>query len=91
LTQLEALGPFPVVPLVVLVHDPKVLIGQMSAHLSPMDAERVESLWGRLLTDQASLSRLGRVQTVGGSGHLIHLERPEVALAAIAGLIGGAA
>jgi pimeloyl-ACP methyl ester carboxylesterase len=89
--ELEALGPFPAVPLAVLVHDPEVMIGQMSAHLPRADAERVQALWGTLLSDQASLSPLGRVDTVAGAGHGIHLEKPDLVLATVTRLIGSAA
>ena len=85
--DVEALGPFPRVPLAVLVHDPEVLIGQMSAHLPRADAERVEALWGTLLRDHASLSPLATLETVAGSGHLIHLEKPDVTTATIAAFL----
>lgn len=88
--DLDALGPFPLVPLAVLVHDPEVMIRFFvkSAHLSLADAQEVEGLWGRLLRDNASLSPLARTETVTGSGHLIHLEAPELTVARITGLIG---
>jgi len=82
-----ALGPFPQVRLAVLVHDSDVLVGQMSAHLPRADAERVEALWGTLLREHASLSPLATLETVTGSGHLIHLEKPEVTTARIAALL----
>ena len=89
--DLEPLGTFPPVPLVVLVHDPEVLIDHFvkRAGLARADAERVEALWGTLLSDHASLSPLGRLESVAGSGHLIHLEQPEVAVARIAELVEG--
>jgi hypothetical protein len=68
-----------------------VMIGQMSAHLPRADAERVQALWGTLLSDQASLSPLGRVDTVVGVGHGIHLEKPDLVLATVTRLIGSAA
>jgi pimeloyl-ACP methyl ester carboxylesterase len=89
--DLEALGSFPAVPLAVMVHDPEVMIGQMSAHLPRADAERVQALWGTLLSDQASLSPLGRVDSVAGAGHGIHLEKPDLVLATVTRLVGGAA
>jgi pimeloyl-ACP methyl ester carboxylesterase len=89
--ELEALGPFPAVPLVVLVHDPEVMIGQMSAHLVRAEAEQVQALWGTLLSDQGSLSPLGRVDTMVGAGHGIHLEKPDLVLATITRLVAGVA
>jgi pimeloyl-ACP methyl ester carboxylesterase len=86
----EALGPFPAVPLRVLVHDPEVLTTDMSARLPRVEAAQVEATWGELLREQASLSPLGRTETAAGSGHLIHLEKPELALAAISELVGTA-
>ena len=90
--DLEGLGPFPQVPLEVLVHDPEVLCNQMmkSGHLPRTDAEAVEALWGTLLREQRSLSPLGKAETVVGSGHLIHLEKPELTVDRIQGLLTGA-
>lgn len=87
--DLEGLGPFPRVPLAVLLHDPEFMIRFFvkSARLPLADAQEVEGLWGRLLRDSASLSPLATAETVIGSGHLIHLEKPEMTVARIAGLI----
>ena len=87
--DLDALGPFPEVPVVVLVHDPEVMISQFVrlAHLPHEEADRVEALWGQLLRGAAALSPLGTAETVRGSGHLIHLEAPELTTARIVGLI----
>ena len=80
---------FPPVPLVVLVHDPEMMIDYFvkRAGLARADAERIEWLWGTLLADHASLSSLGTLESVAGSGHLIHLEKPDVALVRIAELL----
>jgi pimeloyl-ACP methyl ester carboxylesterase len=87
--DLDALGPYPEVPHVVLVHDPEAMVGQLvrSARLSRPDAERVEALWGELLREAASLSPLAMVETIDASGHLIHLEKPELTVARVAGLV----
>ena len=87
--DLDALGPFPAVPVVVLVHDPEVMIGQFVrlGHLTREEADRVETLWGQLLRGSAALSPLGTAETVLGSGHLIHLEAPELTTARIAALV----
>jgi len=81
----EALGPFPQVPLAVLVHDPAVMIEFFIRYGGwPRTAgERVEALWGELLRDHGRLSPLAQVETVGGSGHLIHLEQPRTTLSRI--------
>src|SRR5215472_194620 len=88
--ELDALGPFPAVPLEVLVHDPAVVVAEMmrSGHLARPDAERAEALWGELLRDQAMLSPLGRLHVVGSSGHLIHLEKPETTMDSVARVVG---
>ena len=87
--DLDALGSFPEVRVVVLVHDPEVMIGQIVrlGHLPREEANRVEALWGQLLRAAATLSPLGTAEAVPGSGHLIHLEAPEVTTATIAGLV----
>ena len=48
LATLETLGPFPPVPVTLLVHDPKAMIEffMRYGHLDRVDAERVEGLWG---------------------------------------------
>jgi hypothetical protein len=85
--DLETLGVFPPVPLAVLVHDPAAMIDTfVRAGLARSDAEQVERLWGMLLRDHAAVSPLSNVESVVGSGHLIHLERPMVALDAISRL-----
>jgi pimeloyl-ACP methyl ester carboxylesterase len=87
--DVESLGLFPPVPLQVLVHDPELMIDYFvkSARLTRPDAERVEGLWGQLLRAQASLSPVAKVEPVAGSGHLIHLEKPDVALRSISDLV----
>lgn len=42
------LGPFPRVPLAVLVHDPELMIDRFvkSSRMARADAEQVEGLWG---------------------------------------------
>src|SRR5205823_5714730 len=64
--DMEDIGQFPLVPLVVLVHDPEVMIDYFvkRAGLARADAERVEGLWGTLLADHASLSSLGTLESV---------------------------
>jgi pimeloyl-ACP methyl ester carboxylesterase len=87
--DLDALGPFPPVPLVLLAHDPAVMVDRLVATrgLSRADAERLEACWGRLLRDRSWLSPVGRTETVDGCGHLIHLERPELTAARVANLV----
>ena len=45
-----------------------------------IEAEHVEGLWGELLRDYVNLSPVAKVDEVAGSGHLIHLEQPELPL-----------
>jgi pimeloyl-ACP methyl ester carboxylesterase len=89
--DLDAMGAFPTVPLAVLVHDPALMIDYFvkRARLSQMDAQRVEGLWGTLLRAHASLSLLGTEESVAGSGHLIHLEKPDLTEVRITDLLRG--
>ena len=92
-SSLEALGPFPPVPLTVLAHDPDVMteLFMKSGRLARVDAERVEGLWGELLHDHVNLSPLAHFERVAHSGHLIHLETPRLTLSRITNAIDGQA
>jgi len=89
--SLDAIGPFPPVPLTVLVHDPDVMIELFMrlGRLARVDAERVEGLWNELLRDHVTLSPLGRSETVADTGHMIHLEQPRMTLARIMKALDG--
>lgn len=73
--DLDQFGPFPDVPVINLVHDPEVMLGQF--RLSREDGQRVESLWSELLSDHPG------TEVVEGAGHLIHVDRPGVVLDAV--------
>jgi len=81
----DALGPFPRVPLAVLVHDPAVMIEFFMRYgrLPRTGGERVEALWGELVRDHRRLSPMAQVETVVSSGHLIHLEQPRLTVSRI--------
>ncbi|MGH8918908.1 MAG: alpha/beta fold hydrolase, partial [Actinomycetes bacterium] len=75
--DLEGLGPVPPVPVIVLAHDPAVLIGQMTTRggLSPDQAELVEARWGALI--RSTTTGPATTRTVADAGHLIHLQAPD--------------
>jgi pimeloyl-ACP methyl ester carboxylesterase len=87
--DLDAMGAFPAIPLAVLIHDPALMTDYFvkRARLPRIDAERVEAVWGLLLRDHVSLSPLGTLESVAGSGHLIHLEKPDLTEVRIADLL----
>jgi pimeloyl-ACP methyl ester carboxylesterase len=87
--DVTTLGAYPPVRMSVLVHDPALMVDDFMtrARLSRPDAERVEELWGSLLRDHGSLSPIATVEAVAGSGHLIHLEKPDVTMARIGELV----
>jgi pimeloyl-ACP methyl ester carboxylesterase len=87
--DLEQFGAFPDIPVVTLVHDPAVMIEQITTRgrLPRTDADRVEAVWGELLRDGTYLGQSAEVDMVSGAGHLIHLEKPDVVLAAITKLV----
>ncbi len=88
---LDAIGPFPPVPLTVLVHDPDVMteLFMRLGRLARADAERVEGLWGELLRDHVNLSPLGQLETVAHTSHMIHLEQPQMTVARIVASFAG--
>jgi len=90
--DVDALGAFPPVRVSVLVHDPAPMIDDLMkrARLSRPDAERVEALWGSLLRDHGALTPMTDVETVAGSGHLIHLEQPDLTMTRIGDLVEAA-
>ena len=70
------------------------LIGLMKplmrmGRLARADAERVEGLWGELLRDHVNLSPLGQLETVAHTGHMIHLEQPQMTVARIVASFAG--
>lgn len=83
--DLAGLGPFPDIPVTLLLHDPDVMIDQMVnwGRLPREDAQRAEALWGELLRDTTYCGHSVKTETVTGAGHLIHLERPQIVVDAI--------
>ena len=76
-SQAEAIEAWPDIPFEILLHDPAVYAAEK------VWSEAVEAQWG---TDEASFATLaphGTVQVVEGSGHNVHLDAPDAAVAAI--------
>ena len=88
--DLVRLGPFPDVPVALLLHDPDVMIDQMVTwgRLPREDAQRAEALWGELLRDTTYCGLSVKTETITGAGHLIHLERPQIVLDVITQTLG---
>lgn len=75
---LEEAGPFPPVPLRILVHTPAVVVSEMQKYggTSLEDGKRVESIWRGLFEDLLTLSPRSSLSEAPDSGHFIHLQQP---------------
>ncbi len=94
--QLDALAAEPValrplpprladVPLIVLAHGRAEMLPD--EQLLAAEIERSEIVWQELQGELAALSTRGRMEVVGGTGHHVHLERPDAVVAAIRELV----
>ncbi|WP_232667287.1 alpha/beta hydrolase [Pseudonocardia sp. TRM90224] len=81
--ELDGLGPLPAVPVIVLAHDPAVVIDQMTTRggLNPDQAELAEALWGALI--RSTITGPAITRTVAAADHLIHLQAPDLVLDAV--------
>ncbi len=75
---LDAMGPFPPVPLRILVHTPAVIVSEMQEYggTTREDGERVESIWRGLFEGLLVLSPRSSLVEAPDSGHFIHLQQP---------------
>jgi hypothetical protein len=75
---LDALGPFPPMPLRVLVHTPDVIVSEMQTYggTSRQDGERIESIWRGLFEELLALSPRSSLAQAPDSGRFIHLQQP---------------
>ena len=72
---------FPEIPLVVLTHT----VPNPPAPAFPDEA--LEAIWQHLQRDQAALSPQGELVAPPGAGHFIHVDRPEVVVDSIRGVV----
>ena len=83
--QAEGITTWPDIPFEILLHDPAVYAAE------EVWSEAVEAQWG---TDEASFATLtpqGTVNVVKGSGHNVHLDAPDAAVAAIRRVVAAVA
>lgn len=87
---LAAAGQFPPVPVRVLYHSPKVIVDEIVqfGRLRREEAEKVEELWEELVREYLILSPKSRWIEAEGSGHLIHLQSPDLVVRTVLDLIG---
>ncbi|KML35437.1 alpha/beta fold hydrolase [Rossellomorea marisflavi] len=75
-------GPrFPVIPLVVIARDKKSIIRQEDG-LPEWEKRIFEALWEKLMYEQTRLMDGSRFIVAEGSGHAVHLDRPDVVVEA---------
>jgi pimeloyl-ACP methyl ester carboxylesterase len=75
-------------PLWVLSHDPAANAGcQGSDCMSPEGQATWEAMWQELQTDLAGLSSRSSHSVVAGSGHYIHIGKPEPVIEAVAQVV----
>lgn len=81
---IKGLGSLGELPLTVLGRDAEHAVQVGVREGMPVEElELLESAWQALITEQAALSNKSSVQFAQGSGHSIHLDRPDAVLAAI--------
>jgi len=78
--QVGGSGALPDVPLAVLTHD-------TLARAETEQALRTAEIWMRMQADLASRTSDGYLRVADESGHHIHLDRPELVIEAIAGIV----
>jgi pimeloyl-ACP methyl ester carboxylesterase len=77
-------SPLPAVPMAVLVH------GRPLDNIPPELAELYEPIWQQMQRDVAALVPGATYQVVAGTGHDIHLERPDIVAGTILDVVAAA-
>ena len=85
-------GPFDSIPLVVLNRGVGVDATELPewTGITPEVLAREAAAWSEMQLELAALSSVGRQQTVGGAGHNIQLDRPDVVIQAIRDVVDAA-
>jgi pimeloyl-ACP methyl ester carboxylesterase len=76
-------GPFGGLPLAVLSHDPDKPLGGLPPDL----AKPINEAWEKMQEEQSHLSTRGTRQIASQSGHYIQLDRPDVVVDAVRGIV----
>lgn len=81
--------PFPPVPIAVIYHDQAVVIKEIVQYggLRTDQAAQVEALWEALTRSYLALSPRSRWIIAPDASHMIHLDRPDLVIAAITELV----
>jgi len=80
LKQARRAGTFPDVPLIVLTQ----------SNATSRWPKALGKVWEASQRKMASMSSLGRIKVVGDAGHNVHMDRPDVVVRAIAGVVRAA-
>jgi pimeloyl-ACP methyl ester carboxylesterase len=89
IVQVRKAGAFPLVPFLVLHHDPLKYRQELENRGYPADtAQAVEEIWLELHQELAAQSPQGEMRIVPGSGHAIHLDQPQALVKGVRELLG---
>jgi len=80
LKQARRAGVFPDVPLIVLTQ----------SNASSRWPDALGKVWLASQRKMAGMSALGRIKVVGGSGHNVHIDRPDIVIRAVTGVVRAA-
>ncbi len=80
LKQARRAGPFPEIPLIVLTQ----------SNVTSRWPKSLGTVWEASQRKMAKMSTLGRIKVVGNAGHNVHMDRPDVVIRAVAGVVGAA-
>jgi pimeloyl-ACP methyl ester carboxylesterase len=89
LTGLSSPGGFPAIPINILYHAPQVMIADIVKYggLTEAEATQVETLWQAIVRGYLKFSTNSEFLIAEHSGHLMHVDHPEVVVHALDRLV----
>lgn len=83
-------GPFPTVPVKVLYHTPERSVAASGKYGIPEnEALAIEALWETLIREFLELSPKSEWAVAKHSGHMLHIDEPELVVESVKGLVRG--
>jgi len=86
--EIRKVGPFPPVPVKVVYHTPEKSVDASRAYGIPeKEAVAIETLWETLIREFLELSPKSEWVTAKHSGHMLHVDEPELVVESVKGLV----